>query len=589
MEGQTIQCGRCGKDVQVPAKPVDKLSAPGLHPELITDKPVLFHRREVRPMSNELLKDNVFDIDESLAEDGLTIGKILAGLVLSLAGVCVVSAMVIWWPMLRGPGGLWGSTTLGASTLTENEKKEPEQLPKDWWSKTSSWGGDFSQVPSGSNIEQISKLVAREGSANDSAAFWSLLDIRAFDNRVVGPDGSRLAVKDQVSVATILDYFKAQVLDSVSAPETSGLSDWTVLGVHQKRTTVGVLVRYFNDPWTPNAIFDDQKILGPMQRLCTFNEIAEAGKDLLNPRVVPSKSSDEEKKDKKNSHFGMLPPCFGYVVLLFDFTDGDVKWIDVVPFPSEVPMSRASGTLVQKDWVIFRRRVGIISSKDKQASSGNDEAWIDAFGEYRSAENYPFADTLIFSKTPIDQSMAEELSAATYGVSQERSKQLIKIAQVMRTNPSSFSQLSSTYSEKFPSDISADALGVSMWFQHWNSRPADERKRELGRDLLEATSRLKKVTSDPFLLDIEYRIKQSVDPNADFVSMENELQLRNFNSTSLLQAKIQQACEQGNKSELLQSIKQLNALWASQPGVSMEESTKDRWESLRSSWMPHTN
>ena len=590
MEGQTIQCGRCGKDVQVPARPVDKLSAPGLHPELITDKPILFHRREGRPMANELLNDNMFDIDESLAEDGLTVGKILAGLVLSLAGVCVVSAMVIWWPMLRGPGGLWASTTMAATAVSDrSDKKEPEALPKDWWSKTATWSQDFSQVPSGNKIEQIASLIAKEGIANNAPEFWSLLDVRAFDQRVVGPEGSRLAVKDQVSVATILDYFKSQVLDSVSAPETTGLSDWDVVGVHQKRTTVGVLVRYFNDAWSPNAIFDDQKLLGPIQRLCTFDEIAEAGKDLLSRRISQSKQGDDEKKDRKNSHFGMLTPCFGYVVLLFDFTDGDVKWIDAVPFPSEVPMSRASGTLVQKDWVIFRRRVGILNSKDKQASMGNDEAWIDAFGEYRSAENYPFADTLIFSKNPIDQSIAEELSAATYGVSQERSKQLIKIAQVLRTDPSSFSKMTASYNDKFPSDISADVLGVSMWFQHWDTRPTDERKRELGRELLASIARLKAVTADPFLLDIEYRIKNAIDPNADFVALENELQLRKFNSSALLQTKIQQACSQGSKAELLQAIKQLNALWASQPGVKMEESTKDRWESLRSSWTPHTN
>lgn len=590
MEGTIIQCGRCGKDVQVPARPVDKLSAPGLHPELITDNPVLFHRRESRPMSNELLSDNMFDIDESLAKDGLTIGKILAGIVFSLAGVCVVSAMVIWWPMLRGSGGLWANTTMGATPLrADNNKKEPEALPKDWWSKTNKWSQDFSQVPSGTKIEQIANLITKEGMANNSSEFWSLLDVRAFDNRVVGPEGSRLAVKDQVSVATILDYFKSQVLDSVSAPQTAGLSDWDVVGVHQKRTTVGVLVRYFNDSWSPNAIFDNEKLLGPIQRLCTYDEIAEAGKDLLSRRVLESKPGDQEKKDRKNSHFGMLTPCFGYVVLLFDFTDGDVKWMDAVPFPSEVPMSRASGTLVQKDWVIFRRRVGILNSQDKQASMGNDEAWIDAFGEYRSAENYPFADTLIFSKNPIDQSIAEELSAATYGVSQDRSKQLIKIAQVLRTDPSSFSQAVSSYYDKFPSDISADVLGISMWFQHWDTRPADDRKRELGRDLLLSTSRLKTVIADPFLLDIEYRIKSSIDPNADFVGLENELQLRKFNSSSLLKTKIQRACDQGSKADLLQAIKQLNALWASQTGVTMEESTKDRWESLRSSWMPHSN
>ena len=128
-----------------------------------------------------------------------------------------------------------------------------------------------------------------------------------------------------------------------------------------------------------------------------------------------------------------------------------------------------------------------------------------------------------------------------------------------------------------------------MWFQHWDTRPLDDRKRELGRDLLASISRLKKATADPFLLDIEYRIKNSIDPNADFVGLENELQLRKFNSSSLLQTKIQRACDQGSKADLLQAIKQLNALWASQPGVTMEESTKDRWESLRSSWIPHTN
>jgi len=590
MESQNIQCGRCSKDVEVPERPVHNRSVPGLHPELITDTTVLLHRSEGRPMPNALLRDNMFDIDESLAENGLTFGKILAGLILSLAGVCVVSAMVIWWPMLRGPGGLWGSTTMSATPLaTGSDKKEPGALPKDWWSKTSTWSQEFSQVPSGTKIEQIANLITKEGIANNPSEFWSLLDVRAFDNRVVGSDGSRLAVKDHVSVATILGYFKSQVLDSVSAPETAGLSDWDIVGFHQKSTTVGVLVRYFNDSWSPNAIFDNEKLLGPIQRLCAYDEIAEAGKDLLSRRVSESKPGDQEKNERKNSHFGMLTPCFGYVVLLFDFTDGDVKWIDVVPFPSEVPMSRASGTLVQKDWVIFRRRVGILNSQDKQASMGNDEAWIDAFGEYRSAENYPFADTLIFSKNPIDQSIAEELSAATYGISQDRSKQLIKIAQVLRTDPSSYSQLVASYYNKFSSDISADALGVSMWFQHWDTRPVDDRKRELGRDMLASSSRLKKTTADPFLLDIEYRIKNSIDPNADFVGLENELQLRKFNSSSLLQTKIQRACDQGSKADLLQAIKQLNALWASQPGVTMEESTKDRWESLRNSWMPHTN
>ncbi len=541
MESQNIQCGRCSKDVEVPERPVHNRSVPGLHPELITDTTVLLHRSEGRPMPNALLRDNMFDIDESLAENGLTFGKILAGLILSLAGVCVVSAMVIWWPMLRGPGGLWGSTTMSATPLaTGSDKKEPGALPKDWWSKTSTWSQEFSQVPSGTKIEQIANLITKEGIANNPSEFWSLLDVRAFDNRVVGSDGSRLAVKDHVSVATILGYFKSQVLDSVSAPETAGLSDWDIVGFHQKSTTVGVLVRYFNDSWSPNAIFDNEKLLGPIQRLCAYDEIAEAGKDLLSRRVSESKPGDQEKKERKNSHFGMLTPCFGYVVLLFDFTDGDVKWID-------------------------------------------------AFGEYRSAENYPFADTLIFSKNPIDQSIAEELSAATYGISQDRSKQLIKIAQVLRTDPSSYSQLVASYYNKFSSDISADALGVSMWFQHWDTRPVDDRKRELGRDMLASISRLKKTTADPFLLDIEYRIKNSIDPNADFVGLENELQLRKFNSSSLLQTKIQRACDQGSKADLLQAIKQLNALWASQPGVTMEESTKDRWESLRNSWMPHTN
>jgi hypothetical protein len=137
--------------------------------------------------------------------------------------------------------------------------------------------------------------------------------------------------------------------------------------------------------------------------------------------------------------------------------------------------------------------------------------------------------------------------------------------------------------------MSADAIAISMWFQHWNSRPIDDRKRLLGQAILESLSRLKKATSDPFLLDIEYRIKRAIDPNADLSQMENELQKRSFNSTALLQVKIQRACNQGSKAELLKAIKQLNALWASQPGVKMEESTKDRWESLRSNWTPHTN
>jgi len=590
MEGKTLQCGRCGQDVKVPARPVDKLSAPGLHPELITDQPQLLHNREPRTLSKSMLGDNDFEINEQESDKGLSLGKVVLGIVLSFASLAVVASIVIWWPVLRRPGSFWGISTFASSSGVSRIRKQTQnELPREWWSKTTAWSRDFSQVPSGSKIEKISELVAKHGSANNSVDFWSLLDVHAFDKRVVGPNGSKLAVKDQVSVATILDHLKSQPLDSVSAPDIAGLCDWSVVGVQQKRTTVGVLVRYFNDDWIPNSIFDDPLVLGPMQRICTFDEIAETGQDLLNQRGSISQSNIPENKEKKKSNYGILTPRFGYIVLLFDFTDGDVKWIDLVTLPSEVSMSRASGTLVQKDWAFFRRRVGILNSQNKKAPSNNDEAWIDAFGEYESVENFTFADTLIFSKTQIDQATAEELSAATYGVTQKRIKELIKIAQALRTNTSSFASLTASYSDKFPSDMSADAIAISMWFQHWNSRPIDDRKRLLGQAILESLSRLKKATSDPFLLDIEYRIKRAIDPNADLSQMENELQKRSFNSTALLQVKIQRACNQGSKAELLKAIKQLNALWASQPGVKMEESTKDRWESLRSNWTPHTN
>lgn len=588
MAGLSIACARCGRSLQVPAKVEDKLSAPGLHKEHLQDHPVLHHRREARQTAGELLRENAFD-DDNLDSEGLTLGKVIAGIILSLATIAVVAGIVLYLPALRAPGGL-----LAPKYDPKQFVKVEEEKPKEYWANHVSWVNDFSLIPSGNKIGELSKKIVARGSEYDSQAFWSLLDEHVFDDRVVGPEGSRLAVKDQISVSSILDHLKSQPIDSISDPENSGLAAWDIIGVRNKRTNVGVLVRYFHDPWSPKTVFEDPVTRDTLQRLCTFEELISVTDHFLDSRVLKegkrketeSTPNEQNNTSIKKTYYGITTPTFGYLVLLFDFTDGAVKWIDVLPLPGEVPFSRASGTLVQKDWVIFRRRVGVLNQKDTEVVKTNDEAWIDAFGEYDSADSYPFADTLIFSKNPIDQETAEALSASTYTVKQDRSKQLIKIGQSLRTDPSAFDQLATNFRQRYPSDISADALAVSMWFQHWNNRPIDERKKALAKQLIDTLQRLRESTSDPLLLDIEYRIHDSIGNNDELIAMESELAALDLNSTAILKSKLRRACETKDKQQILQVLQDINATWLAQPKISKTESTAEQWETLKKGWAP---
>ncbi len=588
MAGMTISCARCGRNLQVPAKVDDRLSAPGLHTEHLQDHPVLHHRRDARQTAGELLRENAFD-DDNFDSEGLTVGKVIAGAILSLATIAVVAGIVLYLPALRAPGGL-----LAPKYDPKQFVKVEEEKPKEYWANHVAWVNDFSQVPSGNKIGELSKKIVAKGSEYDSQGFWTLLDEHVFDDRVVGPEGSRLAVKDQISVASILDHLKSQPIDSISIPELSGLAAWDIIGVHNKRTTVGVLVRYFNDPWSPKSVFEDPTTRDALQRICTFEELSSVTENFLDTRVVKevkrtdaqAPSDEEASTSTAKTYYGITTPTFGYLVLLFDFTDGAVKWIDVLPLPGEVPYSRASGTLVQKDWVIFRRRVGMLNQKNTEVVQTNDEAWIDAFGEYDSADSYPFADTLIFSKNPIDQETAEALSASTYTVKQDRSKQLIKIAQALRTDPSAYHQLANNFRQRYPGDIAADALAVSMWFQHWNNRPTDDRKRILAKQMFDTIQRLRESTSDTFLLDLEYRIHDSIGNNDELTAMESELDALDLNSTAILKSRLRRACENKDKQQILQALQDINATWLAQPKVTKSDSTNEQWETLRKSWAP---
>jgi hypothetical protein len=228
----------------------------------------------------------------------------------------------------------------------------------------------------------------------------------------------------------------------------------------------------------------------------------------------------------------------------------------------------------------------MLNQKNTEVVQTNDEAWIDAFGEYDSADSYPFADTLIFSKNPIDQETAEALSASTYTVKQDRSKQLIKIAQALRTDPSAYDQLANSFRQRYPGDIAADALAVSMWFQHWNNRPIDDRKRILAKQMFDTIQRLRESTSDTFLLDLEYRIHDSIGNNDELTAMESELNALDLNSTAILKSRLRRACENKDKQQILQALQDINATWLAQPKVTKSDSTNEQWETLRKSWAP---
>jgi len=436
------------------------------------------------------------------------------------------------------------------------------------WSSVANWDKDFLKYPKGQQIQSYSEQIAQVGQSMDPLRFWQKLNTDTFKNRVFSPEGSLRAYQDKLSIEQIFDRLQGIPIDAVSNPLNTTGSNWKVIGIHQGPYALGVLVRYFHDPLELVDLVQADPWIDSLRQMISFDEYANVARDLFasSPSDRPSRPDKAElNPDDGTVSQTIFTPMFGYMVLLFNVEQDRVIWSDAVSIPGDVQLSRASGSIGERDFMAFMNKVRV--SERKVPEGWRPEGIIDVFGEYESQSEEPLAEELVFSPRRPDAATTLRIDRSLEQIRSGRSKSLIQIAQCVTSNYGQLKEKTRQFREAFPDDSGLDALLLSMWLRHYHSVRAGLNFDEFGVVFADAAERLYIKTQDPALFDIQSRIYWSNSRKEEARKLLDLAEKSGSLSAFYFQRKIEESIDQTDKPSVLKYLSQFNSFWLSQPGV----------------------
>ena len=464
-------------------------------------------------------------------------------------------------------------------------QEQPSTTSDFRWSSVANWDKDFLKHPRGEQIQAYSEQIAQAGQTMDPFRFWQKLDTDTFKNRVFSPVGSLRAYQEKISIEQIFDKLQGIPIDAVSNPFNTTGSNWKVIGIHQGPNSPGVLVRYFHDPLKLVDLVQSDPWIDSLRQMISFAEYANVARDLFasSPSDTPSRPDKAElNPDDGTVHQTIFTPMFGYMVLLFKVEQDRVIWSDAVSIPGDVQLSRASGSIDQRDWVAFMNRVRV--SERNVPEGWRPEGTIDVFGEYESQSEEPLAEAMVFSPMRPDAETTLRIDRSIEKISSGRSKSLVQIAQCVTSNYGQLKEKTNRFREAFPDDSGLDALLLSMWLRHYHSIRAGLNFDEFGIVFAEAAQRLYTKTQDPALLDIQSRIYWSNNRKEEASKLLDLAEKSGSLSAYYFQRKIEESIDQNDKPSVLKFLSQFNSFWLGQPGLAIGGPVDPRINRMMRRW-----
>lgn len=445
-------------------------------------------------------------------------------------------------------------------TQQDQESLSPSPKPQitqssSLWSASGNWQTNFSKVPSGSNIEALSQEISHLGALMNPSGFWDRIDHS--DKSQPSAEANRL-----------VEYLKTLPIDSLSSINNTSSSDWRVLGCSQYDRKLGVLVRYFYEPLSLETGNSDVWGLACRQIL-SQEEIAKATQEISRTSsetstLNPTESPAADLQTTPN-HL-LLTPRFGYLVLVFQDGNDQVVCTDLVGIPSDVPLSQTAAA----------------NSKGSPGEEPSDVPVdsIDVFGQYQSVADRSLASSVYF-RTREDQTYTiAEIRRFIGSISDPRAKRLAEIAEAATIDPSQLSPRVSRFRKEFPNDLGADSLLISLWFTVDKGKRSSNSYDEVGKAYVESAHRLYMKTSDPLMLEVKSRIYRFHGRMNDADKSLLDAEKENHQSIYLLQRRIQEAIDAGNKQVLIDYLTKLSGLSLSQSTTTINPAIQAKWKQL---------
>jgi hypothetical protein len=447
------------------------------------------------------------------------------------------------------------------------------------------WKDNFEAYPKGAQVKQIATKITDTGKFLEPGRFWEQLDASAFEKKVLSPGGSLLVRNEKIPIKQIVDGLKSIPFDTISKPDEIVSCQWDALGVHRVADSLGVLVRYFQEPMNISELINSDDWISNLSKVLSVDEYINVAKDLYAHRKNSgAKFLDAEKKQVNQDQFieSIFTPYFGYIVLTFNTSENAVLWSDVTGIPGEVRLSRACGTILQKDWHAFQKRTSV---QENQVPSGwKTEGIIDVFGEYESPEDQFFARELVFCETKPDAETVARIERAIPSVSTSRSKELISVALSVTSNYGQLKDHVSVFRKVHPKDLGLDVLLLSLWMKHHDSKRSGLPYDDFGVIFVDAADRLYTTFKDPTLIDIKARIYWSHSRYEETDEQLNLAEALGKTSAFFFKRRIEQALQKEDKSETLNYLSKFNTFWLSQPGVELMLDSKPTLNNLGRRW-----
>lgn len=438
----------------------------------------------------------------------------------------------------------------------ESLPPEPQTTQSSWlWSSSANWQTNLSKVPSDSNIEALSQEISQLGALMNPSAFWDRID---------HSDKS----KPSTETKRLIEYLKSQPIDSLSSITNTSSSDWRVLGTFQSDRKLGVLVRYFYEPLsidTGDALewaLACRKILSQEEITNATQEIAQSNTQISALHPTDSPAADLKTTPK---HL-LLTPRFGYLALVFEDENGQVVCTDIVGIPSDIPLSQLAAA----------------TSKESPEEEPDDVPVdsIDVFGQYQSLAKRYLAGTIFF-RTREDQTYTiAEIRRFIGSISNPRAKRLAEIAEAATIDPSQLNNRLARFRKEFPNDLGADSLLISLWFTLDKGKRSSVSYEESGKVYVESAHRLYMKTSDPLMLEVKSRIYRFHGRMNDADKSLLDAEKENHQSTYLLQRRIREAIDAGNKQGVIDYLTKLTNLALGQSTKIVNPTIQAKWKQL---------
>jgi len=424
--------------------------------------------------------------------------------------------------------------------------KPPEKNPA-YWTVDAAWTQSDDQE-SRQDIRSLAERITKAGESMNSHLFW--------DEVLMQTAEKQSSKNDQY-----LTQIKSSPLDFYSTFQNTVGSDWFVVGIHQDPKSLGVLIRYYYEPLGSYvAATESSEWISQSKKLLSIDEFTQSTGDVFTEQ---SSSENNEPSLFENPNASNQPPLlfaprFGYLVLLLEPLANGASLRDIVSVPGEVSAIRFEDEAKPKIH--------------------------DVFGIYQFDSDRSLARLLLLGREQDSANGASESRKEIGSIEPLRVKRLAEIAETALHEPYSTDDRIKRFRREFPNDFGADALLVSIWMTHYQTKRMTFSFDDFGRVFIEAAHRLFMRTNDPLLLEVKSRIYLAFAKLNDSEKCLDEAQAAKFESVHLLQRRIEEASNRKDKEKLMNSLRQLNELVRQKPEVISNRNLKSAWNKQWLDW-----